>query len=98
MADDFMVYYIYNSKLTYQCICFCFCSTTTDSNLLEPGKEADCYNGAILEKYTWSQTIKDIDLKIPVPKCVQRARDVSVNIKNTYLRVALKGNVPLEGE
>lgn len=72
-------------------------SSESESKLLEPGKLPECYNGAVLDKYTWSQTIKDIDIKVPVPKCVQRARDLSVEIKSTSLKVSLKGNIPLEG-
>lgn len=72
-------------------------SSSEASNLLKPGKQPDCYNGAVLDRYTWSQTIKDIDLKIPVPKCVKRARDVAVEIKTSSLRVTLKGTVPPEG-
>jgi hypothetical protein len=72
-------------------------STESDSKLLEPGKLPDCYNGAVLDKYTWSQTIKDIDLKVPVPKCIRRARDLTVEIKSSSLKVLLKGNIPPEG-
>ncbi|KXJ26549.1 nudC domain-containing protein 3 [Exaiptasia diaphana] len=71
-------------------------SSNEESKFLEPGKLPDCYNGAVLDKYTWSQTIKDIDLKIPVPKCILRARDVAVEIKMSSLKVSLKGNIPVE--
>ena len=72
-------------------------SSGSESKLLDPGKSPECYNGAVLDKYTWSQTIKDIDIKVPVPKCIRQARDLTVEIKSTSLKVSLKGNIPLEG-
>ncbi|XP_048575430.1 nudC domain-containing protein 3 isoform X2 [Nematostella vectensis] len=69
-------------------------STQDESKGLLPGTQPDCYNGAALEDYVWAQTIHDIDIKVPVPSCVKKARDVGVEIKNSSLKVFLKGSVP----
>lgn len=62
----------------------------SESKGLIPGKSADCYNGAVLDRYSWSQTIKDIEVKIPVPSSVTKGRDVGVEIKSSHLKVWLK--------
>ncbi|CAH8584292.1 unnamed protein product [Schistosoma turkestanicum] len=54
--------------------------------------DPDCYNGASGDNYTWSQTIKDIDIKIKVPENVVNARDVSVNIERKRIRVSVRQN------
>jgi len=69
-----------------------------NSKGLEPGKSADCYNGAVLDRYSWSQTIRDIEVKIPVPSSIIKGRDVGVEIKSGYLKVWLKKGVsPITG-
>lgn len=52
--------------------------------------DSDCYNGANRDDYTWSQTIKDVDIKIKVPQSVRAARDVSVQIGRKHVRVLIK--------
>ena len=49
----------------------------------------ECFNGGVLENYMWSQTGGEVDVRIPVPVTV-KGKDVLVEIKNTYLKVALK--------
>lgn len=51
-------------------------------------KVSDVYNGAAMENYKWSQTITDIDVKVPVPEGTA-AKDVKVDIRNDYLKVEL---------
>ncbi|CAH8871259.1 unnamed protein product [Trichobilharzia szidati] len=66
---------------------------TTNEDSDEPGvyiADADCYNGAVRDNYTWSQTVKDIDIKIKMPDSVANARDVSVNIERKHIRVILR--------
>ena len=60
---------------------------------LMPGKSAECYNGAVLDRYSWSQTIKDIEVKIPVPSSITKGRDVGVEIKTSHLKVWLKKGI-----
>ena len=65
---------------------------------LVPGKSSECYNGAVLDRYSWSQTIKDIEVKIPVPSSITKGRDVGVEIKTSHLKVWLKkGMSPVTG-
>ncbi|KAI7877418.1 CS-domain-containing protein [Lichtheimia hyalospora FSU 10163] len=48
--------------------------------------------------YKWRQTLQDVDVTIPVPKGT-RGRDLQVELKKKYIKVALKGQSPLiEGE
>ena len=61
-----------------------------ESKGLKPGKLAECYNGAVLDQYTWSQNIREIDIKVPVPPDITKARDVGVEIKSSHLKVWLK--------
>ncbi|KAL9956073.1 hypothetical protein ACROYT_G037495 [Oculina patagonica] len=70
----------------------------SESKGLIPGKSADCFNGAVLDRYSWSQTIHDIEVKIPVPSSVTKGRDVGVEIKSSHLKVWLKkGGSPEPG-
>jgi len=50
----------------------------------------DSYNGAVTERYTWSQTISDVDIKIPVPSNIKKAKDITVIIKPDSINVSLK--------
>lgn len=47
---------------------------------------SDTYNGAQLENYTWSQTLTDIDVRVPVDPSIT-AKDIKVDIKNDRLSV-----------
>jgi hypothetical protein len=51
-------------------------------------KVSDIYNGAAMENYKWSQTINDIDVRVPVPEGT-KGKDVKVDIRGDYLRVEL---------
>nr|CAH8870956.1 unnamed protein product [Trichobilharzia regenti] len=54
--------------------------------------DADRYNGAVRGNYIWSQTVKDIDIKIKIPDNVANARDVSVNIERKRIRIIFRQN------
>ena len=49
----------------------------------------DCYNGAITDEYSWSQTIREIDVKVPVPKEIQKSKDVKVLIESDRIEISL---------
>ena len=49
---------------------------------------SDTYNGAVMENYRWSQTITDIDVRVPVPPGTT-AKNVRVDIRSDYLKVVL---------
>ncbi|CAH8608734.1 unnamed protein product [Heterobilharzia americana] len=54
--------------------------------------DADSYNGATRDNYTWSQSVKDIDIKIKTPESVINARDVSVNVERKRIRISIRQN------
>ena len=43
--------------------------------------------------YTWSQTLKDVTVLLPVPKGT-KGKDVVVTITKTHLTVGLRGQAP----
>lgn len=51
-------------------------------------------NGADMPNYKWTQTLEEIELRVPL-KMVVKARDVVVDIKKTHLKVGLKGQDPI---
>jgi len=44
--------------------------------------------------YTWTQTIKDLDLTIPISATL-RGRDLDVKLTKNHLRVAIRGQNPI---
>ena len=44
--------------------------------------------------YQWTQTIKDVDILVPVPGNI-KGRDLDVVLTKTKLKVALKGQAPI---
>jgi len=48
--------------------------------------------------YTWTQTIRDLDLTIPISASL-KARDLDISLKKSHLRVAIRGQNPIiDGE
>ena len=56
-------------------------------------KVSDIFNGAEMENYKWSQSINDIDVRVPVPEGT-KAKDVKVDIRSDHLKVALLRPTP----
>lgn len=54
--------------------------------------ECDSHNGRVTEKYSWSQTIDEMDVTIPVGTEIKKGKQVHVEIKATELRVNLVGS------
>ncbi|XP_076332392.1 nudC domain-containing protein 3-like isoform X2 [Tachypleus tridentatus] len=50
-------------------------------------KNAESYNGAIRNNYSWAQTIKDLDVRVKVPQNVILGKSVKVDIKPNSLTV-----------
>merc|ERR1719511_653149 len=48
-------------------------------------------NGADLEKYKWTQTLEEIELRVPLPMAV-KARDLVVDIQKKHLKIVMKGH------
>ncbi|GLU21258.1 hypothetical protein SLE2022_374040 [Rubroshorea leprosula] len=51
-------------------------------------------NGLDLEKYSWTQTLQEVTVNVPVPKGT-KSRFVVCEIKKNHLKVGLKGQPPL---
>ncbi|XP_071105880.1 nudC domain-containing protein 3-like [Haliotis cracherodii] len=48
------------------------------------------YNGAVREKYVWSQSITDADIRIFVPPYIKKGKQVEVTIEKRHLRVCYR--------
>lgn len=48
------------------------------------------YNGAETEKYNWSQSTKNVDVQVPLPKGTT-SKMMIVEIKTKHLKVQIKG-------
>jgi len=55
------------------------------------------WNGAVTDKYHWSQTIYEVTLEVEVEKDA-KAKDVQVDITATRLSIKCKGETQLEGK
>ncbi|KAG9448268.1 hypothetical protein H6P81_014396 [Aristolochia fimbriata] len=55
-------------------------------------------NGLDLDKYSWTQTLQEVTVNIPIPPGT-KSRFVACEIKKNYLKVGLKGQPPIiDGE
>jgi hypothetical protein len=51
-------------------------------------------NGLDLDKYSWTQTLQEVTLNVPVPTGT-KSRFVVCEIKKNHLKVGLKGQPPI---
>lgn len=59
-----------------------------DDNKLKP----NAGNGCDLPNYSWTQTLEEIELKVPIRLGIKlKSRDVIVNFKKRQLQVGVKG-------
>lgn len=57
-------------------------------------------NGCDLENYKWTQTLEEIDLRVPIVSNLKlKSKDIIVEIKRKHLKVGIKGQLPIiDGE
>ncbi|XP_013177975.1 PREDICTED: nuclear migration protein nudC [Papilio xuthus] len=61
----------------------------------EKGKlKPNAGNGCDLENYRWTQTLEEVELRVPLRQ-VLRPRDLNVTISKRHLTVAVKGQPPI---
>ncbi|XP_046462134.1 nuclear migration protein nudC-like [Daphnia pulex] len=51
-------------------------------------------NGCDLPNYRWTQTLSDIEVRIPLPKAGLRSRDLTVDIQKNHLKAGIKNQLP----
>lgn len=51
-------------------------------------------NGLDLDKYSWTQTLQEVTVNIPVPQGT-KSRFVMCEIKKNHLKIGLKGQPPI---
>ena len=73
--------------------CFC-CWYFLDFFLSIPKSVPNKGNGLDLEKYSWTQTLQEVTVNVPVPKGT-KSRFVVCEIKKNHLKVGLKGQPPI---
>mmetsp|Transcript_80089 Transcript_80089/g.179229 ORF Transcript_80089/g.179229 Transcript_80089/m.179229 type:complete len:361 (-) Transcript_80089:70-1152(-) len=54
------------------------------------------WNGAVTDKYYWSQSLSEVTLEVEVEEC--RAKDIEVSVTSTRLCIKCKGKTVLEGK
>lgn len=57
-------------------------------------------NGCDLDNYKWTQTLEEIDLRIPINTPLKlKSKDIVVELKKKHLKVGIKGQAPIiDGE
>ncbi|XP_022693298.1 nuclear migration protein nudC-like isoform X1 [Varroa jacobsoni] len=67
-----------------------------DKDKLPPNDQ----NGCDLENYRWTQTLEEVELRVPIPDGLKiKSRDVVCNIEKKHLKVGLKGSpLTIDGE
>jgi len=51
---------------------------------------SDYKNGAVFETHCWSQTLKDLDMHIQLPRDLQAAKKLNILIKAQHIKVSSK--------
>lgn len=60
---------------------------------------SECYNGASFENYSWSQTIKEIDIIIKVPEnTISKNLKIDITSKNLLVKLKSSDSILVEGE
>eukprot|EP00898_Chlorokybus_atmophyticus_P003267 jgi/Chlat1/3941/Chrsp26S00308 len=68
--------------------------TAEDEKEEEKGIKPNSGNGGDLEQYSWTQTLQDVNVTMPIPAGT-KARFVDCVIKKDYIKAGLKGQPPV---
>lgn len=58
-----------------------------------PVQSAVCYNGASHDKFTWSQSINDLDVLVNIPDSLTSPNDLKVNVTTNKIKVEIRKNL-----
>ena len=64
--------------------------------IIKNNESDDCFNGGRTSKYSWSQSITDVDLKIPIPPFLKTSKELSIEIRSQSINVSLKKDPPAD--
>lgn len=65
-------------------------STSTERAQVQYQSDPDSYNGAVRDRYSWSQDYTDVEVRVFVPKTVVKGRQVSVQLQSGSVRVSVR--------
>ncbi|OQS04689.1 nuclear migration protein nudC, partial [Thraustotheca clavata] len=65
-------------------------STRSQVEITEEGKQVPVGNGGFTDKYTWTQSLQDLTVSIPIPKGT-KSKDLNVKFTQSTLCVKMKG-------
>jgi len=65
-----------------------------NASVSAPISSACTYNGAVTDKYTWSQTLYETTVEVPVPAGI-KGKDIKVDFSKKQLEVTVKGQEPI---
>lgn len=67
-----------------------------DPTLTERFKHISTWNGAVTDRYRWSQSLNELTMEVTVENC--KSKDIKVDFGATRVKVMCKGNVIVEGK
>lgn len=71
-----------------------------DSGASDGKPKPNAANGGTTDKYTWGQTLQDVEVRVPLNvNFAVKTRDLVVDIKKSTLKIGLKGHpLLIDGE
>ncbi|XP_057675204.1 nudC domain-containing protein 3 [Corythoichthys intestinalis] len=65
-------------------------SSSEKPSMKTSASDSESYNGAVRDKYKWSQDYNDVEVRVFVPEEVVKGKQVSVNLSNGSVRVCVR--------
>lgn len=60
------------------------------AQLFKTNHTSDSYNGAVREKYVWTQTFNDLDVLIKIPEHIKTPKHTRVSISSDEIKIDVK--------